>query len=95
MLLLTDRSILSRFSKYAPNRLALKALRYRDSSYLATVEALYGQHGHNRRLRVWRWEQQFTANMGTEWVNNALRGEQWEEFQGQWLKGRKGQVDEP
>ena len=84
----------ARFSRHAPSRLAHKVLHYRDSKDLATMEALYGQQGHNRRLRVWRWEQQFTMNLGSEWVDYALMGEQWEELQGQWLNGRKKQVDQ-
>ena len=79
----------ARFSKYNANRLALKALCYRDINYLRTLERLYGQQCHGRRIRVWRWERQFSAILGDHWQSIALEGESWEDSMNYWLIRRQ------
>ena len=82
----------ARFSKYSPQRLALKALTFRDRSYLETLERLYGQQCHGRRFHVWRGEQQFTQQMGVGWKEYAMEGEVWEDNAEKWLMGRRHQM---
>ena len=79
----------ARFAKYAPQRLALKALLYRDRHYLETLERLYGHQCHHRRFNVWRWEQQFTVYQGANWKDLAVQGETWEDHTMTWLIRRK------
>ena len=77
-----------RFSKWAPERLAYKALVWRGASYLQTLEDLYGQQVHGRKFKVWRWEQQFTRHFGREWMHLTWNSDDWAALKSSWIARR-------
>ena len=79
----------SRFSAWAPNRLALKALLFRGARYLHEVQAMFGSQCHGKKFKVWRWEQQFARQLGKEWMESALDEEAWKDGRLTWVSGRR------
>eukprot|EP00959_Pyramimonas_sp_CCMP1952_P336913 7054929-Pyramimonas_sp.AAC.1 len=77
-----------RFSKWAPERLAHKALVYRGGVYLQTLENMFGQQAHGRKFKVWRWEQQFTRVFGQDWIHLTWDSEDWASSRSAWVARR-------
>ena len=78
----------ARFGKHQVDRLAWKALHWRDVNYLTFLETNYGQQCHGRKFRVWRWEMQFTRFLGKDWKEKAQDPELWQDMKGLWLSRR-------
>ena len=75
----------ARITARAPSRLVGRALLYRGSAYLQTMQRLYGYQGHARRFHVWRWEGLFSRSRGSQWLCDARDGEVWEDSGASWL----------
>ena len=78
----------ARFAHWAPGRIALKALQYRDARYLQQVQQLFGHQCHYRSFHAWRWEMQFTKTFGPHWHSLARDAEVWADHKTIWLTTR-------
>ena len=60
------------------NRLSRTLLDYRNYDWLRALEKKNGgRQGHQRYLRVWRWEAQFTTSVGKDWRQQAANLQTW------------------
>ena len=60
------------------NRRSRKLLDYRNYAWLRTLEKNNGgRQGHQRYLRVWRWEGQFNTTIGAHWRQQAANIQTW------------------
>ena len=78
----------ARFQGYAPDRLAFKALTFRDCNYLHKLENLYGGQLHGHKFKVWRWELQFVRTLGRDWKTQAQDPEHWSSIRDTWVEQR-------
>ena len=53
-------------------------MRYRDLKWLRRQQATHGHQGHDKRIRVWRWETAITDYHGEDWHQLAQDKGGWE-----------------
>ena len=69
----------ARMQAYAPERLTIQALHWRNQHWLDIIAASNnGRQLHCRKLKVWRYERTLVQHFGKNWEEQACDRETWE-----------------
>ena len=70
------------------DRIAYRVLRYRDRTWMTSMERSLGSQLHHRTVGIWRWERDFYNFYGFDWLAKPYSKQSWADGQRAWLEWR-------